>query len=71
MKQNWRVIIREIYKNKAWLSPDGSKMCPEIHYTQTYAPVMAWESIMILLYTVLLNNWKTIQVDYMLAFPQE
>ena len=45
-------------------------MSPKIHYDQTYSPVAAWESISILLYTILHNHWKTINLDYMLAFTQ-
>ena len=46
-------------------------MCLGVHYNQTYAPVAAWESIGILLSTVLCNNWKTIQLGFLLSFPQE
>ena len=42
-----------------------------VHYNQTYYPVAAWESISILLYTVLHNNWRTMQLNYMLDFTQE
>ena len=41
-----------------------------ICYNQTYASVASWESIRILLYTVLRNNLKTIYIDYLLSFPQ-
>ena len=41
-----------------------------VHYNQTYAPVAAWESIRILLYTVLRNNQKMMQINYILDFTQ-
>ena len=41
-----------------------------MHYDQTYAPVASWETIRLLLTMVLKNNWKTRQLDYVLAFPQ-
>ena len=41
-----------------------------VHYSQTYVPVAAWESIIILLYAVLRNNWKTVQTEYVLDFTQ-
>ena len=41
-----------------------------MHYDQTYAPVASWETICLLLTMVLKNNWKTRQLDYVLAFPQ-
>ena len=71
MKQKWRVRTREIYKYKARINIDGSKMRPGVHYNQTYAPVAAWESIIILLYTLLHNNWKMMHINYVLAFTQE
>jgi hypothetical protein len=39
-------------------------------YDLTYAPVASWESAPILLALVLSQNWKTKQLDYVLAFPQ-
>jgi hypothetical protein len=70
MKRKSRVKTREIYKWKARLNLDGSKMVQGEHYDQTYAPVASWESIRMLLAMVLKNKWKTRQLDYMIAFPQ-
>lgn len=40
------------------------------HYQETYAPVAGWTSIRLLLALVLLFQWHTDQLDYVLAFPQ-
>ena len=40
------------------------------HYDQTFAPVASWTSIRLLLTMVIVNDWKTKQLDYTLAFPQ-
>ena len=45
-------------------------MCPVVHYNQTYAPVESWGFIKIILSTVLRNNYKTVQIDYVLDFLQ-
>ena len=45
-------------------------MRPGVHYNHTYDPVMAWESIRIMLSTLLKNNQKTMQLDYVLYFTQ-
>ena len=45
-------------------------MSPGVHCNQNYSPVAAWESIRILFSTVLRNNWKTMQLGYVLVFPQ-
>jgi hypothetical protein len=41
-----------------------------IHYDQTYAPVVIWNSIRALLIMSTLHKWHTRQIDYVLAFPQ-
>ena len=41
----------------------GSKMFPVINYNHTYTPVAAWESIHIILATVLHNNFNTMQLN--------
>ena len=54
----------------AQLNLDTSKIHPGARYNQTYASVVAWEFIMIMFYTAMQNNWKTMQLDYVLNFPQ-
>jgi len=70
MRRKRRVMSREVYKWKARLNLDGSKQREGEHYDHTYAPVASWESIRLLLTMVLRNNWKTKQLDFVLAFPQ-
>jgi Reverse transcriptase (RNA-dependent DNA polymerase) len=70
MKQKRRVKTREVYKWKVRLAFDGSRQVEGVHYDQTYAPVASWETIRLLLAMVLQNDWKTRQLDYVLAFPQ-
>jgi hypothetical protein len=60
----------EIKKYKARCNIDGSRMIPGKHYDLTYAPVAGWTSVRLLLALVLLNNWYTVQLDYVLAYPQ-
>jgi len=69
MKRKRKVRTREIYKRKARLNFDGSKQ-KKGDDDQTFAPVASWESVRILLALVLRNSWHTIQLDYVLAFPQ-
>jgi hypothetical protein len=67
MKRKRRVTTREVYKHKARLNLDGSQMQPGKGYDLTYAPVATWESIRVLLAPVLRYDWKTKQLDYILA----
>ena len=70
MKRKRDIMTRAITKYKARLNIDGSRMKKGLHYEETYAPVAKWNSIRILLTLALLHNWKTTQLDYVLAFPQ-
>ena len=70
MKRKRDIMTRAIIKYKARLNVDGSRMKKGLHYEETYAPVAKWNSIRILLTLALLHNWKTTQLDYVLAFPQ-
>ena len=63
MKRKRRVQTRDIYKYKDLMNIDGSKMIPGVHYNQTYAPLMAWDYIHIILSTILYNDWKTMHLD--------
>lgn len=64
------IMTRKVKKYKARLNIDGSRMKPGIHYGQTYAPVASWLSIRLLLTLAARYNWYTVQIDYVLAFPQ-
>jgi hypothetical protein len=70
MKRKRDIKTREVKKYKARLNIDGSRMKEGIHYDQTYAPVASWNSIRLLLTLAATHNWKTTQIDYVLAFPQ-
>ena len=41
-----------------------------VHYENTYAPVVTWTTIRFLLALALINDWHTLQVDFVLAYPQ-
>lgn len=60
----------EIKKHKARCNIDGSRMKFGEHYEQTYAPVAGWTAIRLVLAMVLMFKWHTVQLDYVLAFPQ-
>ena len=70
MKRKRDIKTREIKKWKARLNVDGSRMQKGKHYWETYAPVVSWQSIRLLLTMSALYNWHTVQLDFVLAFPQ-
>ena len=52
------------------MNVDGSCMVKGRNYDQKYALVASWNTIRLLLSMVIVNNWKTIQLDYVQAFPK-
>jgi hypothetical protein len=59
MKQKQNIKSRQIKKYKVGLNIDGSRMEKGIHYWDTYAPVVSWNSIHLLLAMKALHNWHT------------
>jgi len=70
MKRKRDIRTREIIKWKARMNVHGGQQEHGVHYWETYAPVVNWFSIRLLLSQALMHNWYTKQVDFVLAFPQ-
>ena len=70
MKRKRDIRTRAIKKYKARLNVDGSRMEQGKHYDKSYAPVVRWSSIRLLLILAACLNWHTSQIDYVQAFPQ-
>ena len=52
------------------LNLDGSKQVKGIHYNSSYAPVVIWPSIRLMIIMVLINNRHNRQIDYVMAYPK-
>lgn len=70
MKRKRRVLTGEVYKHKARLNLHGGKQEHGVNFWETYAPVVTWCAIRLVLILSLLRGWKTRQIDFVLAFPQ-
>ena len=70
MKRKRRIATREVYKWKARLNIDGSKQTKGLNYWETFSPVASWTAIRIVLILTILNEWKTKQIDFVLAYTQ-
>jgi len=70
MKRKRRITTGEVYKYKARLNAHGGQQVHCIHYWDTYAPVVMWFAIRMMLSLVLMHNWATLTVDFVLAYPQ-
>jgi hypothetical protein len=70
MRRKRDVRTGKVKKYKARCNIDGSRMRHGEHYDQTYAPVAGWTAIRLVLALTLLMGWHTVQLDYVLAYPQ-
>jgi Reverse transcriptase (RNA-dependent DNA polymerase) len=70
MKRKRDILTRTIKKWKARLNIDGSRMVKGVHYEESYSPVASWNSIRTMLLLAAQYKWHTVQLDYVLAFPQ-
>jgi len=65
-----RIKTQEVYKWKARLNVHGGRQEHGVNYWETYAPVVGWSTIRLFLNLMILNQWVSRQVDFVLAFPQ-
>jgi hypothetical protein len=70
MRRKRKIDTQEVYKWKSRLNLGGHKMKQGIHFDQTYSPVVTWQTIRLFLILATINNWKTIQVDFIMAYTQ-
>jgi hypothetical protein len=63
MKRKRNIRTRKVKKCKARLNIEGSRMKKWIHYEETYAPVVLWNSLRLLLTLTAVYGWHTKQLD--------
>ncbi len=64
------ITTNEIKKYKAQLNLHGGKQEYEMNYYETYAPVVTWFSIRLLIVIGILYGWAHRQCDFIMAYPQ-
>jgi histone deacetylase 1/2 len=69
MKRKRRITTNEVYKWKARLNVHGGKQVKNVHYWETYSPVVKWSSIRLFLMIAAIKKWHTRQIDFVLAYP--
>ena len=75
LKGTWAFKLKRLpdgtaYRFKARFCARGDLHREGIDFFETYAPVVQWSTIRLLLSTVLTEGWTTRQVDYTNAFAQ-
>ena len=69
-KRKRDILTQEVYKWKARLNIHGGHQHYGRDYYETFSPVVASFTIRLLLILSLLLGWYSVQVDFVMAFPQ-
>ena len=64
------INTQEVYKWKARLNVHGGQQEHGVHYWDTYAPVVTWQTVHLFLILSLLLGWQSRQLDFVMAYPQ-
>ena len=75
LKGTWAFKLKRLpdgtaYRHKARFCARGELRKEGVDFFETYAPVVQWSTIRLLLSTVLTEGWTTRQLDYTNAFAQ-
>jgi Reverse transcriptase (RNA-dependent DNA polymerase) len=70
MTRKIRLKTNKVCKYKVRLNIHGGKQDYGVNYWETYAPVVTWAAIWLLLVLALMYGWCTIPVNFVLAYPQ-
>jgi len=60
----------EVRKYKDRLNAHGGQQIHGISYWDTFAPVVMWTTIRLVLKLTLIDQWKSRQLDFVLVYPQ-
>ena len=70
MQRKRDLTTNEITKYKARLNVHGGKQTFGVNYFETYAPVVTWFAIRLMIVIGITFNWSMRQVDFIMAYPQ-
>ena len=70
MRRKRKIKTQEVYKWKARLNVHGGQQIHGVHYWDTYATVVTWQTVRLFLILSLILGWKSRQLDFVMAYPQ-
>ena len=70
MRRKRDLTTNEIKKYKARLNVHGGKQTYGVNYFETYAPVVTWFAIRLMIVFGIIFNWSLKQIDFVMAYPQ-
>ena len=70
MQRKRRIKTQEVYKWNARLNMHGGQQVHGVHYWDTYAPVVTWQTVRLFLILSLILGWQSRPLDFVMAYPQ-
>jgi hypothetical protein len=70
MRRKRDITTNQVKKYKARLNLHGGKQVFGMNYYETYAPVVTWFPIRLLIVIGIVFGWALRQVDFIMAYPQ-
>ncbi|KAL7530988.1 hypothetical protein ACHAWF_008366 [Thalassiosira exigua] len=70
MRRKRDLTTNEIKKYKARLNVHGGKQTYGVNYFETYAPVVTWFAIRLMIVFGITFGWTLKQIDFVMAYPQ-
>ena len=70
MRRKRRIKTQEVYKWKVCLNVHGSQQEHGVHYWDTYAPAMTWQTVWFFLILSILLGWRSRQLDFVMVYLQ-
>ena len=70
MQRKQRIKTEEVHRWKAHLNVHGGQQVHSVHYWDTYAPVVTWQTVRLFLILSLILGWQSRQLDFIMAYPQ-
>ena len=70
MRRKRKIKTQEVYKWKAQLNVHGGQQVHGVHYWDTYAPVVTWQTVRLFLILSLILGRQSRKIDFVMAYPQ-
>ena len=70
MRRKRNLVTNKITKYKARLNIHGGKQTLGINYWETYAPMVAWFAIRLMIVCAMVLGWQFWQVDFVMTYTQ-
>jgi hypothetical protein len=70
MRRKRNLITNEIKSHKARLNLHGGKQVYGVNYFETYAPVVTWFAIRLMIIVAIISRRSLRQIDFVMAYTQ-